>query len=157
MDSFRVAFFSALVLALPLATASANSQHQDSMPEDGVLSRYNQWSGFVRQYETPDGSILSEYSAQTTSDSVNGAILSVSLIPRFLCRTAQIYAKCWRASASESSTGHGCGQQGEFPIKKLGASIKQSIRIRRYDERIAYLGFLIIRFKKNNSRYGASL
>ena len=48
-------------------------------------SSYENWAGFVNELALPDGSTLYEYSAQTTSGDVEGAMLSVSFIPRFNC------------------------------------------------------------------------
>lgn len=52
---------------------------------ENTLAAHQDWTGHVNQSVTRDGSVLNEYIAQTTSVNMEGAVLSVSMIPRFTC------------------------------------------------------------------------
>ncbi len=48
-------------------------------------STYQDWAGELSDSVLPDGSVLFEYAARTFSGRVEGAMLSLSFIPRFNC------------------------------------------------------------------------
>lgn len=50
-----------------------------------LLPGHLDWIGTTDQSITRDGSVLSEYTAQTASLDTDGAILSISMTPRFSC------------------------------------------------------------------------
>ena len=57
----------------------------ETAASDIPLPAHHDWAGHTERSETKDGSVLNEYIAQTISPNMVGAVLSVSMIPRFSC------------------------------------------------------------------------
>lgn len=57
----------------------------ETTSSETVLASYQDWAGYANQTVTRDGSVLSEYIAQTSSVNTQNAVLSISMIPRFAC------------------------------------------------------------------------
>lgn len=46
---------------------------------------FQNWSGVIEKKTLVDGSFLTEYSAKTPHDKLEGAMLAISFVPRFMC------------------------------------------------------------------------
>lgn len=80
MYSLCCAALSALSLLVLCPAAMADSGGDE--PETMAFLR---WTGSMHQNTLSDGSILSEYVAQTESDDIRSATLQVAFVPRFGC------------------------------------------------------------------------
>ena len=80
MYSRCCALFSACISLVAFGHSSAES----SIPESLMVTHHD-WIGHVNQSVTRDSSVLSEYIAQTSSVNHVGAVLALTMSPRFSC------------------------------------------------------------------------
>jgi hypothetical protein len=80
MHSRCCALFSACILTVAVGVLSAETTSSEIL-----LADHQDWTGHVNQSVIRDGSVLTEYIAQTTSVNMEGAVLLVFMIPRFSC------------------------------------------------------------------------
>ncbi|MFT4726427.1 MAG: hypothetical protein ACI9UN_000922 [Granulosicoccus sp.] len=73
------------VLSACISIVAVGELFAQTTSSEILLAVHQDWTGYVTQSVTRDGSVLSEYSAQTTSVNMEGAVFSVSMIPRFTC------------------------------------------------------------------------
>jgi hypothetical protein len=73
------------VLSACISIVAVGELFAETTSSEILLAAHQDWTGHVTQSVTRDGSSLSEYSAQTTSVNREGAVFSVSMIPRFTC------------------------------------------------------------------------
>ena len=80
MYSRCCALFSACISLVAFGHSSA-----ETSPPETLMVSHLVWMGYVNQLVTRDSSVLSEYIAQTSSVNNEGAVLSISMTPRFSC------------------------------------------------------------------------
>ena len=81
MSIWRNSLWTSVCTTTALCSISASALAVSVLPD----SSHRDWAGVVKEVPLPDGSTLFEYSAQTASSSVDGALLALSFIPRFNC------------------------------------------------------------------------
>jgi hypothetical protein len=80
MYSRCCALFSACILIVAFGGVYAQTTSSEIL-----LAAHQDWIGHANQSVTRDGSVLNEYIAQSSSVNMEGALLLISMIPRFTC------------------------------------------------------------------------